>query len=53
MLEKFEAIVRVTDARSAPRPERARALAGQIARTAVEELRRPRLGTSNDTEVKS
>ncbi len=45
MLAYFEAIIRVTDARhgGGNNPNRARAIAGQIARDAVEELRRPRL----------
>ena len=42
MIAKFEAIVWVTDPRRATRRERQAALARQIARTAIEELRPPR-----------
>ena len=49
MLANFEAIVWATDPRRAIRRERQAALAGQIARTAIIELRRPRLvESSND-----
>ena len=51
LIKTFEAIVWVTDARRAIRPQRARAIARQIARTAVEDLRRPRLvETARETE---
>lgn len=42
MIAVLEAIVMVTGSRSA-RAERSRAIAGQIARTALADLRRPRL----------
>jgi hypothetical protein len=52
MLRTFDAIVWVADPRRGIRPQRVRAIVGQIARTAIEGLRRPRLVASqSDAEV--
>jgi hypothetical protein len=52
IIKTLEAIVWITDARRAIRPQRARAMAGQIARTAVEDLRRPRLVETSQSDAR-
>lgn len=50
MLRTFHAIVWVTDPRRGIRAQRVRAIVGQIARTAIENLRRPKLIKSSQSD---
>jgi hypothetical protein len=49
MLEYFDAIVWVTSPLHGLNPNRMRAIAGQIARNAIKELRRPKLVDRQET----
>ena len=50
MLEYFDAIVAVTSLQYGRNPNRMRAIAGQIARNAIIELRRPKLVNRQEIE---